>query len=92
MSEELLIGRRHTEEQLKYIAKFMNTVKPENPVNNFETRVLITTATHSVPVKRRVLESLPTTSASVYESTSRKPKFEIEIYDYDEGRRRMTVP
>jgi len=57
--------------------------KPQTTVSKFETLDRITTTSPlPVPVRRRVLESLPSTSAlTVYESTPRKSKFEIEIVD-----------
>jgi len=62
----------------------MKKVLPETPqpsVQEFESRDRITTPP-SVDEKRRLLESLSSTSAdveSVYESTPIKPKFEIEF-------------
>ena len=41
-----------------------------------------------VPVKRRLLESLPSTSETVYDCTPRKTKFVIRIDD-EEGRMMM---
>ena len=71
--------------QLKDIANFMKTVLPQHhsPSHKFETRDRITSTT-TVPDKRRrviVESSLLSTSAAetVYETTSRKPKFETEI-------------
>ena len=46
--------------QLKDIAKFMKQVLTETPVQRFETRKRITPL-----VKRRVVESLPTTAAEI---------------------------
>jgi len=62
----------------------MKRILPETPFGKFQTRDRITTTSPSVLVKRRVLESLPCTPETVYESTPRKPKFEIEIDDNEE--------
>ena len=61
--------------QLKHIVQFMKLVLLEPTVQGFETRDRITTIPPSVPVKRRVVETLPSTAA---ESTLRIPKFEID--------------
>ena len=77
--------------QLKDIAKFMKNVLLETPLPKFEKRDRITTTTTppSVPVNMRVVESSPSTSETVYESTLRKPKFELKLTRMI--RRRMTM-
>ena len=87
MSEMLREDDVTSKTLLKDIEKFMKNVLPETPVPKFETRDRITTTPFSVPVKRRVLEYLPSTSAAaetVYESTPRIPKFDVEIYEEKE--------
>ena len=75
--------------QLKDIAKFMKNVLPESPkpiVQKLEN-ACSNHYTPSVAVKWRVLEYLYSTSAAVetvYESTPKKPKFEIEIDDEED--------
>ena len=86
MSERLREEDVTRKAQLKDFAEFMKHVLPETPVQKFETRNRITTPP-SVPVKRRVVESLPSTSRAletVYESTPRKPKFEIDDEEEEE--------
>ena len=58
--------------QLKDIAKFIKQVLPQPTVHKFETGYRITTTPPSVPVKRRIVESLPSTSAAVQTATPRK--------------------
>jgi len=83
MSEKLREEYVTLNAQLKDIAKFMKQVLPEPTFQRFETRGRIITTTPSVPVKRRVVEFLPSTTA-VYESTPRKPKFEIDDEEEDD--------
>ena len=72
MSEKLREKDVTRKRQLIDIANFMKHVPPEPPVQRFDTRDRITTP--SVPVRRRVVESL---SCAAAESTPRKTKFEI---------------
>jgi antitoxin component of MazEF toxin-antitoxin module len=58
----------------------MKHVLPKPSFLRFETRHRIIPP--SVPVKRRVVESLPSTAAEI---TPRKPKFEIDDEDAVEG-------
>ena len=86
MSEKLREEDVTRKAQIKDIAKFIKRVLQQPTVPKIEKRDRInTTSPHSVPVKRRVLEFLPSTSAeTVYVGTPRKPKFEIEIDDDEE--------
>ena len=64
MSERLREEEVTRKGHLKNIAKFRKHVLPETIIPNFETRDRIITPP-SVLVKRRLLESLPSTSAAV---------------------------
>ena len=57
MSERLREEDVTRNDQLKDIAECMKHVVPEPPVQKFQTHVQITLS--SVPVKRRIVESLP---------------------------------
>ena len=61
---------------------FLKNVLIETTVRRFEKRDRKTTTGPSVPAKQRVLEFLPS-AAAVFESTPRKPKFEIDDEEED---------